>query len=105
MPFMVMLAIGVNLPTLEMHLLSYGVEESDVGYWQMIYTTGYIAGSIILSRGYKINKPYIMAFGVLLCAVGCNLLGPNPIMMRNFSVACLGLHFIGWAACMIYSNG
>lgn len=105
MPFLPLFAIGINLPTLEFHMLSYGIKEKNIGYWFSLYTVGYIASSIILSRKYTFNKFYIILSGSILMGIGYILLGPSPLLFdRSFSLFCIGLLISGMSSSMVYGN-
>ena len=103
-PFAVMFSVGVNLSILEFHLISYGIEENEIGFWYTIYTVGYMISSIIMLWECRIPKPLVINFGLVLMGIGFFLLGPSPLAFdRDFALMCIGLHLIGWATCLIYS--
>jgi MFS family permease len=103
MPFLPLFAIGINLPTLEFHMLSYDIKEKNIGFWFSLYTVGYIASSLILSRKYTFNKFYIILSGSVLMGIGYTLLGPSPLLFdRNFKLFCIGLIISGVSSSMIY---
>jgi MFS family permease len=104
MPFFLMLAVGVNLPTLEMHLLRFGVKEEDIGFALNVLTVGYMVGSYALSKRYRVRKCYVIAAGLFLYAVGYSLVGPFVIMPQKLWIVLVGLHLIGWAGSLIYGN-
>ena len=105
MAAIMMLATGLNMVILEMHLLSYGTTEEYIGFWFSLFTLGYTFSSIMLSFTYPASKPAIMAFGCFLMAFSYMLIGPCPLFLsENFVVCLIGLHLLGWSISLIYGK-
>jgi MFS family permease len=105
MGLMVMMSVGINMPTLEMHLISYGLEEKFVGFWYLIYTAAYLVSSAIMMKITDYDKKKVMVFGVCLFALAFFLLGPCPgLFERNLVVVGIGYHIMGWACSIQYSK-
>ena len=100
-----MMAVGVNMPTIEMHLISYGIPEKYFGYWYMIYTGAYLLGSLIMTRIAINNKSTVMLTGTCMFCLSFFLLGPCPIIFeRNLIIVGIGHHMMGWAGSIQYSK-
>ena len=105
MGVMVMMSIGINMPTLEMHLISYGIQEKFIGFWYMINTGAYLISSVIMTKFTIYDKKKVMVVGVCLFAVGFFLLGPCPVLFeRNLIAVGVGYHIMGWACSIQYSK-
>lgn len=100
-----MFAVGITMPTIEPHILSYGIEEKYAGYWYLIYTGGYCISSFIMVFFNNIPKQAIMLLGLTLLVCSMFLLGPCPFLFdRNVILAATGHHLMGWGISLISSN-
>lgn len=105
MPLLGMLSLGFFLPNIEPHLLSYDVQENDIGFWYMFYTVGYLFGSFLLMIPYRFKKQLVMSIGCISLTVGYFLLGPSPLFfVKDFTLVCVGLFSIGLGIAFMSGN-
>ena len=101
-----MMAVGVTMPTIEMHLISYGIPEKYIGFWYIIYTGAYLMSSFIMTKFTNYDKKAVMLAGVWMFCLAFFLLGPCPIIFeRNVIIVAIGHHLMGWACSIQYSKG
>lgn len=100
-----MFAVGITMPTIEPHVLSYGIDEEYVGYWYSIYTGAYCTSALIMTRLNTLPKQKTMFTGLCLLVIAMLLLGPCPFVFdRNVYMAGVGHHLMGWAISIMYSK-
>ena len=93
MAFSILFAVGVTMPTLEPHFLSFGIKEEYVGYWYIINTGAYLCGSIFMTYSSNLPKKETMFFGLCLLTTGTFLLGPCPfVFSKSLITVCIGHH-------------
>lgn len=102
---MITFALGVNMPTFQFHLTSYGIREEYIGYWYVITTSAYLMSSVILARNCMWDKEKIIYTGIGLYAVAYMLLGPCiHIFPSHILFVAVGHHIVGWACSMLYGK-
>jgi MFS family permease len=101
---LITLALGVNMPTFQFHLISYGIQEDLIGYWYMITTLAYLMSSVVLGKLNSEKYERILYSGICLYAIAYMLLGPCPhIFAKSLVLVGIGHHLVGWACSMLYS--
>lgn len=104
MGFCIMFAIGVTMPTIEPHVISYGIKEEYVGYWYIINTGAYFFGSFAMAYSANLPRTKTMLCGIILLIISLILLGPCPyIFPRNIIIVGIGHHIMGWSGSIIFS--
>ena len=100
---MITFALGVNMPTFQFHLSSYGIREEYIGYWYMITTSAYLMSSIVIAKNCNWDKEKIIYAGIVFYAVAYMLLGPcTHIFPSHILFVAVGHHIVGWACSMLY---
>jgi MFS family permease len=104
--FLVMFAIGYLQPTLELHLLSFGIKEKNIGYWFVLNTSCYFASCIFISRITNyISKTKLMIIGNIFMFLFFTLTGPSPIYFSpSLSFVTLSLVFLGLSGGFLYGK-
>jgi MFS family permease len=92
-----MFAVGYYIPTTELHFLSYGIKEENMGYWFIICSLAYAFSSYLISLiPDRIDKARLMLFGICLLAISFVLMGPSPLFFRpSLKLTMIGLFGLG----------
>jgi MFS family permease len=100
----IMFAVGYYIPTTELHFLSYGIKEENMGYWFITNTFAYALSSYFVSLiPESVHKARLMLFGICILAISFVLMGPSPLFFSpSLTLTVVGLFGMGVGGGFMY---
>ena len=103
---LIMFSYGFIMPIFELHMISFGLNETESSAAYASLMASYIIGCVLISKiSESFNKIILHLIGLILCFISLLMMAPcEYIFPNNFVIVVFGLITFGFSSAFVYGN-